>query len=98
MQTVCWILQMPQEPEVVHSSHTCEKEPAFLRHAHQHLAHECVELDGTLGGLLVVSAYQPPQIKLLQAAINVVFDAHRRINIAGDLSCYHSDVLDIAAA
>ena len=48
-----------------------------------------IEVHGALGGVLVVSAYKPPQAELLVGDRNVIFDSHRRVILAGDLNCKH---------
>ena len=45
----------------------------------------------TLGGVLVVSSYKPLNKELLHRDLAVVFDAHRRVIMAGDLNCKHRD-------
>ena len=57
----------------------------------QHLECTAVELHGALGGVLVVSAYLPPNRELLRADMDAVFESHRRVIMAGDLNCKHSD-------
>ena len=59
--------------------------------ARSHLEVTAVEIHNTLGGVLVVSAYKPPAKELLHPDLAVVFDAHRRIIMAGDLNCKHRD-------
>ena len=54
------------------------------------LKYPTLELHGALGGLLVISAYKPPQpYKLLSNALEVVSGAQRRLVLAGVLNCKH---------
>ena len=56
-----------------------------------HLEVTAVEILNTLGGVLLVAAYKPPQKELLHPDLAVAFDAHRRVIMAGDLKCKHRD-------
>lgn len=56
----------------------------------RHLECTVVELHGAFGGLLTGSAYKPQQ-EVLTQDLDVVFRAHRRVILAGDFNCEHSD-------
>ena len=48
-----------------------------------------IEVHGALGGVLVVSAYKPPRAELFAGDLDVIFDSHLRVILAGDLNCKH---------
>lgn len=59
-------------------------------HSREHIEATAVELHGALGGLLVVSAYKPPQKDLLNTDLSAIIGVHRRVIIAGDLNSKHT--------
>ena len=50
-----------------------------------------VELPGVLAGVLVVSAYKPPTIPVLDADLSILFGALRKVILTGDLNRKHAD-------
>ena len=56
-----------------------------------HLEVTAVEMLNTLGGVLLVAEYKPPQKELLHPDLAVAFDTHRRVIMADDLKCKHRD-------
>lgn len=52
----------------------------------QQLEYTAIEIHGSLGSMLVVSANLPPQKVLKEADMDVVFDKHKRVIMVGDLN------------